>query len=185
MTVAFPTLPRGTVVTPQLVRYGGDLVSSLGGPTQRITRPGSRYAVEVQLPTLDADCAAQWLAAALSAEAAGDTNTLVVPQMIAEARDMAGVSGTGTAGTAKITVVGAVPPVGAFLSMLANGRHHLHLVTGVAGLDLTVAPLLRYSFAGLPLHIANPKLEGYCDETSWSLEHLRFVGHTFTITEAA
>ena len=69
MTVTFPTLPRGTIVSPRLVRVSGDLVSSLGGPTQRITRLGSRYAADVELPTLDPDCGARWLACPLAAEA--------------------------------------------------------------------------------------------------------------------
>ena len=62
MTIQFPPLPRGTVVSPRLVRVGGDLLSSLGGPTQRISRSGSRYAAEVALPILDPVCAALWLA---------------------------------------------------------------------------------------------------------------------------
>ena len=82
MTVAFPVVPRGAVVSPRLMRMSGDLVSSLGGPTQRITRIGSRFAAEVDLPTLDAACAGRWLGAVLSAEANGDTLALVMPQML-------------------------------------------------------------------------------------------------------
>jgi hypothetical protein len=186
MTVVFPRCPRGTVVTPRLVRVGGDLVSSLGGPTQRITRVGTRYAVEVELPTLDAACAARWLACPLAADTSGDTLALIMPQTL-DVTAMAGVTGTGAVGTSEIVYTGPVPEVGMWLSFRVGGRHYLHQVTElIATGRMRVAPLLRVAIPAVtPLDFLTPKLEGFPDDTSWSVEFFRFIGHTFTLTESA
>lgn len=186
MTVAFPALPRGTVVSPHLVRVGGDLVSALGGPTQRITRLGSRYAASVELPTLDPVCAGRWLACPLQAEAMGDTLSLAMPQML-DVSSMFGLAGTGSAGSPTVVYTGATPAAGMWFSFQAGGRHYLHLVTSVdaAGRKATVAPLLRKALSNTPMEFAKPVLEGFVDDTVWSVEFFRFVGHKFTITESA
>jgi hypothetical protein len=175
-------------VTPHLIRVGGDLTSTLGGPTQRITRIGSRYAADVALPPLDSDCAAQWLSCILEAEASGDTLSLPMTQMIAAARDLPQLYASGAAGSNVITFSNEqVPPVGAWLSIFVGGRSYLHFVTGLAAAaQVTVGPLLRATFpADTPVECATPLLEGFVNDTSWSVEFFRFVGHTFTITESA
>jgi len=184
--ITFPIAPRGTKVTPRLVRTGGDLVSALGGPTQRITRIGSRYAAQVELPTLDADCAAKWLACPLLAEAAGDTLAFIMPQML----DPSGINiaGTGSAGSNQVTYAGGGHPApGMWFSVQVGGRHYLHLVTAQTGANkVSVSPLLRVDLTGQAMDLNAPKLEGFCDtDTSWSVEFFRFVGHSFTITENA
>jgi hypothetical protein len=190
MSVTFPVVPRGTVITPHLVRVGGDLVSVLGGPTQRITRIGSRYAADVELPTLDPTCAAEWLACPLTAEGTGDTLILVMPQMLTDPLPPAGLTGTGTAGSNQLTYVGPAPrpKPGMWFSFMVGGRNYLHLVLAVNATTnvLTVSPLLRVSPSATLLDFANPKLEGFCStDIAWSLEWFRFVGHKFTITENA
>jgi hypothetical protein len=184
--IQFPVVPRGTVVTPQLIRTSGDLVSTLGGPTQRITRIGSRYAATVELPSLDAACAGRWLACPLQAEAMGDTLALVMPQMI-DVSHMVPNLGTGAAGSSRVTFTATTPSVGMWFSFLANGRHYLHLITGAdaATKTATVSPLLRAPMANTPMDFIHPILEGFADDTSWSLEYFRFVGHKFTLTESA
>ena len=184
--IQLPPVPRGTVVTPQLVRVSGDLVSPLGGPTQRITRLGSRYAASVELPSLDAACAARWLACPLRAEAEGATLGLVMPQMI-DVEFMGAVQGTGLAGSNVIHYAGATPQPGMWFSFLYGGRHYLHLVTDLdaANTVVRIAPLLRVNIPATPLEFAGPILEGFVDDTSWSLEYFRFVGHKFQITENA
>jgi len=189
MTVALPPVPRGATVNPRLVRVSGDLVSPLGGPTQRITRLGSRYAADVELPTLDADCAARWIGAALQAEAEGATLSLVMPQMV-DLKPMLGaaLTGTGAAGSNAVTYVGPDPKPGMWFSFVAGGRHYLHLVTAVnvAGHSLKVSPLLRVAMpAATALEYLAPVLEGFAEETTWSLEFFKFVGHRITITENA
>lgn len=187
--IQFPILPRGSAVKPKLIRYGGDLISSLGGPTQRITRPGTRYAADIVLPTLDAACAAEWLAVPLQADTVGDTVGLVMPQTIPDMRTLTGVTGTGTAGTASVAVTGSTPEVGAWFSFIAGGRHYLHLVTAVktaAPVTLTVTPLLRASITTAPLEFEAPILEGFTDAApAWDVAYSRFVSQSFTVTESA
>lgn len=188
MTVTLPQPPRGTVITPHLVRTGGDLVSTLGGPTLRITRVGSRYAADVQLPPLEADCAGLWLGAILEAEALGQTLSLPMPQMVVAARTMTQLWGHGSAGGNIIDMESIVsPPVGSWLSFYVNGRSYLHFVTGQPSpQQVQVGPLLRADLPnGTALQIATPLLEGFINDTSWDLEFFRFVGHKFTITESA
>ena len=184
MTVKFPVVPRGATISPHLVRTSGDLVSALGGPTQRITRIGSRYAAEVQLPSLDAECAARWLACPLQAEAEGSTLALVMPQMI-DASHMLGVTATGAAASNALNYLGPSPKPGMWFSFAHGGRNYLHLVTAVTGTAMKVAPLLRAPLSATPLEFIAPLLEGFCDDTTWSVEYFRFVGHRFTITESA
>jgi len=185
MTVLFPILPRGAVVTPRLVRYGGDLISSLGGPTQRISRFGTRYAVTVELPTLDAVCAGRWLACPLAAEAHGETLTLTMPQTLAV--PVGPATGTGAAGAVQIQYAGPVPILpGTWFSFVAGGRNYLHLVTGTpAAGSLSISPALRAPMAASAMDFVAPKLEGFVEETEWSLEWFKFVGHGFTLIESA
>jgi hypothetical protein len=188
VTVQLPFIPRSATLTPHLVRVGGDLTSTLGGPTQRITRIGTRYSADVSLPPLDADCAAQWLACMLEAEASGDTLSLPMPQMIPEAKTLPPLYASGSAGSNLMTFAGGVrPPVGAWLSILVGGRNYLHFVTALVGAtQASVGPLLRATFPdGTAIQCDTPLLEGFVADTSWSVEFFRFVGHTFTITESA
>jgi hypothetical protein len=184
--ISLPILPRGSTVKPRLVRWGGDLTSALGGPTQRITRPGTRYAVDVELPTLDADCAARWLAATLEADAEGDTLGLVVPQTVPYQGNPNNVKGTGTAGTATLTVSGGAPPVGCWFSFSVGGRNYLHMVVNTQGSNVTVSPALRVSISSLKLEVVKPILEGYpADPPTWEIEFFRFTAQSFTLQENA
>jgi hypothetical protein len=184
--IQLPTVPRGTTLKPKLIRYGGDLTSSLGGPTQRIVRLGSRYAVEVGLPSLDAVCGAEWVSCALQAEALGDTLGLAMPQTVPYVGNPNNVKGTGTAGTPNVSITGGAPPVGCWISFVANGRHYLHLMTSVQGSTCTVSPILRASISALKLEVVAPVLEGFPDDlTQWDVEWFRFIGHSFTLTENA
>lgn len=185
--ILLPVLPRGSIVKPRLVRYGGDLTSVLGGPTQRITRPGTRYAVDITLPTLDPDCAALWLAAPLEADAEGDTVGLVMPQTVEAAKTMTGVVGGGTAGTSTINLQGTHPPQGAWLSFALGGRHYLHFVTRLGTSTANVSPALRVTLPnGSPLELVSPILEGYPpDPPTWEIEFFRFTAQSFTLQENA
>jgi hypothetical protein len=184
--IQLPTLPRGASLKPKLTRYGGDLTSVLGGPTQRITRPGTRYACDVGLPTLDADCGARWVGALLQADTVGDTVGLVMPQTIVDMRTLSGVAGTGASGTPTVTITGPAPLPGAWFSFQAGGRHYLHQVTTVSGNTVTVTPLLRVAMSASPMEFIAPILEGFADNPpEWGVEFFRFVEQSFTITENA
>ncbi len=185
MAIDLPALPRGSTIAPRGLRFGGDLRSVLGGPTQRMTRLGSRFAVDVDMPKMAAPCAAGLIAARLRAETLGDTLRLPIPQ---NGNGSAAGAPTATGGAINSAVLtkagGGAIAVGMFFSFVAGGRSYLHMVTSVAGATLGVAPLLRASPVGHVLNFAAPVIEGLVDETAWTLERLRVIGQRFTITEA-
>lgn len=185
MTVPLPRLPRQSTVAPRLIRYGGDLTSALGGPTQRIVRLGSRFTVDVQLPTLDAQCAGEWVAAMMRSETLGETVSLIVPQL-GDGGDVGAATGTAPAASPTMAITGgARVAVGLLFSFVAEGRTYLHQVTGVGAGVIDIAPLTRVPVSGAALNFANPTIEGFVSETGWSVEFLRFVGQAFAVTENA
>ena len=109
-----------------------------------------------------------------------------MPQMV-DASHMGAVTGTGAAASNAVTYVGSTPSAGMWFSFVAGGRNYLHLITAVdqAGKVARVAPLLRKPMNGHHMEFVAPKLEGFVDDTTWSLEYFRFVGHKFTLTESA
>jgi hypothetical protein len=178
--VALPTLPRLAKITPKLVRFGGDLTSITGGPTQRVSRLGTRFSIQVDLPTMDAACAATWIAAQLQAEAEGKTLRLALPQFgISAAAPTVGAG----AGAALSVSSAAGIAVGMWFSFVASSHAYLHAVTAISGTDLSVAPQLRVDPAGLGLNFAAPVVEGFDDGAAWSMEMLRFVGQSFMLSE--
>jgi len=186
MTVALPLLPKQATVAPRLLRFGGDLLSALGGPTQRIVRLGSRFSVDVQLPTLDAECAGRWVGAMLRADTLGETVSLIVPQL-GDGKVVAAAAGTGAVGASSLAITGgANMKAGLLFSFQAGGRAYLHQVTHlISATQIGIAPLLRVAINGAALNFATPTVEGFVEETAWSVEFLRFVGQSFSLTENA
>lgn len=182
MSITLPALPRGVRVDPALVEAGGTLRSALGGPDQALLRFGDKIRVAYAFPTVDAACARTWLAAQMKAKATGDTVRISVPQMGA---GPTGVTGVGAAGSTSVTGTGAggVAP-GQWFSFVAGGVSYLHMVTSNTDGALTVAPRLRAALSGA-MEFAAPVIEGFLDAApAWSVERLRFVGLSFSVTEA-
>lgn len=181
MPIDLPALPRQATLEVRLQDFGGDLTPVLGGPVQRLSRLGSRLAVEVTLPTLDLACARTWIAARMRAKAEGQTLRLTLRQLGGSPADRAAVSGVGTS-----VAVGSAAgiEVGHLFSFVVGGVSYLHQVTAISGGNLSVAPMLRASPAGQTLNFVAPRIEGLVDGGEWSLERLRFVGQRFSLAEA-
>lgn len=60
-TVALPTSPGPVEAKVRFLDWGGDLVPALGGPVQRLSRLGSRHAIEFVLPPLTMTDAMAWI----------------------------------------------------------------------------------------------------------------------------
>lgn len=183
MTIALPALPRGTDVSQKLLRFGGDLKPGLGGPILRILRLGSRWQFDVSLPPMDLDCARAWLAVRAKSDAEGDTLRLTLKPMGPDSAAVVGRMATSGAGAGLVISSGAGVAVGMTFSFVKDGHSYLHMVTGVAGANLTVSPLLRANPAGLALEFAAPAVDGFVDDLSWTMQRLRFVGQSFTLVE--
>lgn len=192
MSVQLPTLPLEAQLKPRLIGFGADLTPPLGGPTLRVRRLGSRFALDVGLPAMDA-CGDVWIAACLQAEASNDTLSLVWPRT--KARDGLPAPAVGAAGQAGSTLqVSALTkpiPALSFFSFTANGRSYLHAVTAPAAAGatiLTIAPMLRASpSSGQPLNFAAPVVEGYAtgNATEWAEQLMAWRTLSFTLQENA
>lgn len=60
-SVLLPSSPGVVVARPRLLDWGGVQTSVLGGTSQRIERLGSRHALDVELPPMDALTAMAWI----------------------------------------------------------------------------------------------------------------------------
>lgn len=197
MSVALPVLPNLAEVHPRLLDNSAVLTPALGGPVQQISRLGSRYAVEVVLPSLTVDQARPWIAARLKAKTEAATVRLEWPQA-GPAEAVGGnpaVNGAGQAG-ARLNVSGlpsgAVIPAQTFFSFVSGARSYLHATTAAATangsgeVQLHIAPILRASPADeTALEFEAPVIEGFIDgsSTDWTVERLLWTTTSFTLTE--
>ena len=170
----------------------------LGGRTQRVGRLGSRHAVDVTLPRLDAESARAWNAARKKARVLGSTVTLAWPKPPAPgALGSPQVNGSGQAGAylaCKNFTAGATIKADQPFSVVVSGQTYLYTTfdqstadgTGLA--TLSIAPILRASPAGsTALAFTAPQVEGFIAGSSedWDVDVLTTVGISFTLTEAA
>ena len=192
MTIQLPVLPLTAQLKARVVQFGADLTPPLGGPTLRVRRLGSRYALDVGLPDMD-DCGDAWIAACLAADAENDTLSLVWPRTAArDALPAPAVAADGQAGsTLSVSPLAAPLPILSFFSFTANGRSYLHSTTAAnaAGATvLSIAPMLRASPpSGQPLNFQTPTIEGYAtgNATEWAQQLMRWKTLSFTLQENA
>jgi hypothetical protein len=196
MAIALPDLPWLATVKPQLIDFAADMTPALGGPTQRISRLGSRFAVAVSLPRLDQTQARAWIGARLKARTLGQTLIMAWPKPAPPGSlGSPEVDGGGQAGAtlnAKGLTVGATVLAGSFFSFTVSGRNYLHCVTDDVVADgsglaaLSIAPLLRAPPANnAALEFVAPQIEGFVSGTTedWDLDVLETFGTSFTLSE--
>src|SRR5687768_7561060 len=61
MAITLPTTPGPASARVRMLDFGGNLIPVLGGAVQRISRLGSRHAVDVALPPMSYDDARAWI----------------------------------------------------------------------------------------------------------------------------
>lgn len=196
MSIALPAVPSTATIKSRLVTFNALLTPTLGGPSQRVGRLGARYAVDVDIPTLDAAQARSWVARRLKSETELLTLTLAWPQPpFTQALGAPVVDGAGQTGSrlaVRGLTAGVAIPEGVFFSFAAGGRNYLHCVTTAGAADgtgratLAIGPLLRASPAdGAALQTAAPLVEGFLDGTTvdWTVDTLTWAGVSFTLTE--
>jgi hypothetical protein len=196
MAFVFPTLPRAASAVLGLSDNAGRLKPPTGGPSQTILRPGDRRYARVTLPTLDADCADAWIAVMIRHKTEGGSVRLTLPLKPADGLPAgAQIDGAGQAGALlaiKGLGVGQILKPNRNFSIIVSGRSYLHSTTSQTTADgtgkaiATIGPMLRVSPGnGLALNFTAPIIEGELDlgPVEWTVERLRFVGVSFTITE--
>ena len=194
MPIQLPVLPRLAQITPGLQRFGADLTPVLGGDLQRAARLGSRFQLNVTMPSLEADCARTWIAARLKAEAENDTLRLAWPEAeVGPAWGSPVVNGGGQLGTL-LAVRGLTPgvqiPALRFFSILYGDGYRLHTTTepvtaGVGGTAiLAISPMLRKSANdGLGLYDPTVDVLALGTVIDWQLQLKRFTTFSFNLAE--
>jgi len=181
MAITLPALSRFDQIEFSEVEFGGYLKSTLGGPTQRVKRPGGRLSVSVDLRPMNETCARQWLGARMRSKAEGETLRLILRQ---NGPGISGISGSGAVNASVISASGSGIKVGQIFSFIAGGHAYLHMVTNVAGGSVNIAPSLRANMSGHPLDFMTPTIEGFIESpTAWSLTQLKHFGQSFVLIE--
>ena len=198
MTVAVTNLPTSPIYvtgSPRLVSYATDQKSSLGGNTQRLTRLGSRFAIDVQYPPMVYSDAQQFLVALVQSETVA--LSIPVPQrgLTIGTPGSPVVNGNGQAGLAlaiRGAAAGYTVQLGQFLSVITGGRRSLYMCTSATTLNgsgagtVPIGPMLRTTPSdGDTVELAVPRLEGFLPigAAKWSIEMLIRIGIAFSIEE--
>lgn len=196
MAVTLPTTSGPRMMTPRLVSRRRDLEPTFNGPTSRIRRIGSRWAIDFEYPPMPYSEAMEWVAALTSAEA--DTVILAIPQPGFDT----GAPGTplvnGGSQLGSVIDLDAFTPVhvvraGQWFNLTISGQLYLYQVasetvatTGGVMAALPINPMIRRSAAdNSAVDFAEPKIEGFLsgNEGGWTVDVARTVGLSFTITE--
>lgn len=193
------TLPPGVyprTVKPILLDYGITVRPSSGAPAQRYNRLGSRYAMEFELPPLDAATARLVKARLIQAKRDALRMPVPLPEGAQGSPGAPLVDGTDSAGTTlklKGLTPGWMAREGYWLNVTdADGNLYLHDVAAPvrAGSDgkatLTLSLPLRCALANYAaVRIANPVIEGLLtSDVNWTIPVGRIVSvPPFTIEE--
>lgn len=193
MALSLPIWPSPAKMTPRLVTARNDLSPAFGGPTNRFSRMGSRYALDVEMPPMRYIDALDW--ADLEDEA--DTCVMLIPQpgLDTGSPGVPRVNGAAQAGSSLI-LDGLTPHYALrkhqWLTVTTGGqmfnyRAKSAVVADAAGnLTVPLRTMLRVPPANNDVvEIAEPKIQGYVTvtEDAWSVDAAHIVALTFTITE--
>lgn len=194
MAIALLTLPRSARQMVRRLTNNADLRGPLGGRNLRLSRKGSRFALEVEIPALRWESCGRELAADLEL-AETELAQLSVPQagVSAISQGTPRVLGAGQSGrilnvdgvTADITI-----PKGRFFNVTTAGRTRLYQTTEacqattLGALDLVFWPELRVSPADNDVvEITAPVVEGFVTSEGWEVIRPRGAGFKFTLSE--
>lgn len=193
MALVLPASPAPRLATPRLVSARNDLSPAFGGPTNRFSRMGSRYALDIELPPMSYVDALQW--GDIDDEA--DTCVLSIPQpgLVIGVPGTPRVNGGGQAGSSLVldgVSAGYVVRKHQWLTIITGGQRYAYRAKAAATADggtnltVTLRTMLRVPPADNDVvEIFDPKIEGYVTvpDDAWSVSVARVVGLSFTLTE--
>lgn len=193
MAIMLQELPAKTEYSMRAISAANTMSPAFGGADQRLSRKGSRFAIDVSIPALSAaGCGAGLVADLLR----GETETLVlaIPEhlpAVAYGAPVANGVSTGSVLAVKGLTPGAVIRKGKFVSVILSGQRFVYMVTAqvtapVGGLaNLPIWPMLRRPTAdGAVIELAEPKIEGFIEPgQDWSINSLKAVGMSFALKE--
>lgn len=194
--ITLPSSPGPVASDIRALHAGGVIDSSLGGASQIVNRPGTRFACEVQLPPMTGADARRWFGGLTAAMQEGGRFTLRQVGLVIGAPGTPAVNGAGQVGQLLAIDGGAAGyayKTGQCISIITGGRRYLYplandgVLNGAGAGTLPLSVPLRASPADNDaVVILAPTIEG-----SVALEdaHLPFnearlaTGMGFTISE--
>jgi len=198
MTLLLPSFPSPSSMTMTLVSNSIDMKPTLGGPTQRASRIGSRWQCDVNLPPMSYANAMNWMATLNRAATEIMRLFVVQPDLTGLDAGSVAVNGAGQAGTS-LAVSGGTAAYsyrgGQFITLYnaSLNRGYLHQLTagytlsGAGAGILPIYPAMRSApLAGSILYQNAPFIDGFLTNpsASWSVDAARTVGLSFSILEA-
>lgn len=193
MSIALPDWPYPAQMTPRLVSGRAELRPAWGGDIQRLNRAGSRYAIDVTMPTMTYADAQDW--AAIEDETATVTMQIVQPGLETGAPGTPLVNGGAQSGTSLI-LDGLTPYYvirnRQWLTVTTGGRIYAYrakgetVANGSGAVTVTLATMLRAVHADNdPVELAAPRIEGFATvpEGAWTTSTAGHVTLSFTIEE--
>lgn len=193
MAIMLQGLPRTAAYTMRGISAANMLSPAFGGADQRLSRKGSRFALDVTIPALSAaGCGVELVADLLQGEA--ETVVLAIPEYlpaVAYGSPLAVGVTSGSVLPVKGLVAGASIRKGKFFSIILSGQRFVYMVTastvanGSGQASVPIWPMLRRpTVADAVIELAAPKIEGFVDPgQEWSISSLRALGLSFTIKE--
>lgn len=192
--ILLPASPAVRSARPKVLSFGSVLTPFLGGPSQRLNRLGTRFAMTVSMPPMPAEKARAWVAALAQGLEAGVL--MPIPQDIDVGDPGAPlVSAAVTAGML-LPLKGLKPgyrtKAGQFLSVIRGDRRYVHIFTadqvasGSGTMQASIWPMMRTGFLvdGI-VEIAKPMIQGWTESFEWDVLTAPWVQlPDFTITEA-
>jgi len=179
-----------------LVDYGSTLTPTLGGPSQRVNRMGSRFRMNVTMPPLQGANGRKFVSRLIRGKSEGVRLPLPLLDFDPGVPGSPLVDGSGQAGMTlalKSATPGYAFREGQFFSVVTGGKHHLHpvasevIVASDGMVDVPLGIMLRAQHLdGDALHVSEPMAEGFIDgdEVMWNLALGNFIGISFGLTEA-
>lgn len=193
MSIALPDWPYPAQMTPRLVSGRAELRPAWGGDIQRLNRAGSRYAIDVTLPTMTYADAQDW--SAIDDETATVTMQIVQPGLDTGAPGTPLVNGGSQSGTSLI-LDGLTPYYvirnRQWLTVTTAGRYYAYrakgetIANGSGQATVTLETMLRAVHANNDVvELAVPRIEGFATvpEGAWTTSTAGHVSLSFTIEE--
>lgn len=181
---------------PILQEFGGLLVPAMGGPVQRIERPGSRWGLRVETQLMDVEPdGRRWASRIARAKRAGALIEIPQPGLAIGAPGAPRVNGSFVNGRI-IQLFGFAPNYaireGQWISIIVAGRRYADQIaadtvaSASGAATVSLQNLLRVALSGSEVaEVASPKIEGWLeDQFSFPLDLTETTSFGFTIMEA-
>jgi hypothetical protein len=197
VAITLPGHPAPSDAAPRLLDFGSDIVPPFGGALLRLSRLGSRFALDVQMPPMKAEPDGRiWVSRLIRGKSQRVVMEFPQPDLNVGAPGVPLVRSV-VAGGSSLPLKGLTPyyPIreGQFMSVIHNGRRYMQkadaetIADASGNADVPITPILRTDLAiNDVVEIAVPMIEGAIDgdELGWSLNAARHTGLAFSIVEA-